>query len=79
MKPGSVDSLNVCGRCGARAHARQILETVDCDPTVAAAVDADRVRRDPEPPRHFHHRMPLRALQHDPRPLSQGTGRRTTP
>jgi len=34
-----VDSLNVCDRCGARANARQIRETVDCDMPVAAAMD----------------------------------------
>ncbi|GAA3060266.1 hypothetical protein GCM10020254_00040 [Streptomyces goshikiensis] len=39
MKNGSVDSLKVCERCGARANARQILETVDCDIPVAAAID----------------------------------------
>lgn len=39
MKSGSVDSLNVCDRCGARANARQIREIADCDMPVAAAID----------------------------------------
>ncbi|GCD40249.1 hypothetical protein OEIGOIKO_08106 [Streptomyces chrestomyceticus JCM 4735] len=39
MNNGSVDSLNVCVRCGARANARQIRETADCDMPVAAAID----------------------------------------
>jgi hypothetical protein len=39
MNSGSVDSLNVCDRCGASAKARQIRETVDCDMPVAAAID----------------------------------------
>jgi hypothetical protein len=29
MNSGSVDSLNVCDRCGARANARQIREIAD--------------------------------------------------
>jgi hypothetical protein len=39
MNSGSVDSLNVCDRCGARAKARQIREIADCDMPVAAAID----------------------------------------
>lgn len=39
MNSGSVDSLNVCERCGARANARQIREMLDCDMPVAAAID----------------------------------------
>ncbi|GHB32356.1 hypothetical protein GCM10010346_64630 [Streptomyces chryseus] len=39
MNNGSVDNLNVCDRCGAKANARQIRETVDCDIPVAAAID----------------------------------------
>ncbi|MCF0091216.1 hypothetical protein B0E37_06337 [Streptomyces sp. MH192] len=39
MNNGSVDSLNVCDRCGARANARQIREIADCDMPVAAAID----------------------------------------
>ncbi len=39
MNSGSVDSLNVCERCGASTNARQICETVDCDIPVAAAID----------------------------------------
>ncbi|AQY20294.1 hypothetical protein T261_01755 [Streptomyces lydicus] len=34
-----MDNLNVCVRCGARANARQIRETADCDIPVAAAID----------------------------------------
>lgn len=123
MKNGSVESLKVCERCGARANARQILETVDCDMPVAAAMErvdqcvaffgvsssvltitrstsasvifrgtpglgsshrpskpfsrkapppgADRVRSDPQTTGHLHDRVTVRALQHDPRPLSQ--------
>jgi ketopantoate hydroxymethyltransferase len=39
MNSGSVDSLYVCQRCGARTNARQIREIVDCDIPVAAAID----------------------------------------
>ncbi|AIR98087.1 hypothetical protein SGLAU_10400 [Streptomyces glaucescens] len=39
MNSGSVDSLNVCDRCGASANARQIREIADCDMPVAAAID----------------------------------------
>ncbi|AYV26278.1 hypothetical protein EES41_06045 [Streptomyces sp. ADI95-16] len=39
MNSGSVDSLNVCDRCGASAKARQIREMLDCDIPVAAAIE----------------------------------------
>jgi hypothetical protein len=39
MNNGSVDSLNVCDRCGASANAHQMRETVDWDMPVAAAID----------------------------------------
>ncbi|CAM5227224.1 hypothetical protein SHIRM173S_09912 [Streptomyces hirsutus] len=39
MSNGSVDSRDVCERCGARANARQIREIADCDMPVAAAID----------------------------------------
>jgi hypothetical protein len=39
MNNGSVDSLNVCERCGARAKARQIREIADFDMPVAAAIE----------------------------------------
>lgn len=38
MNSGSMESLNVCERCGVRANSRQIHETADCDIPVAAAV-----------------------------------------
>lgn len=38
MKCGSVDSLKVCDRWGARANACQIRETADWDIPVAAAL-----------------------------------------
>lgn len=39
MNSGSVDSLNVCDGCGARANARLIREIADYDMPVAAAID----------------------------------------
>ncbi len=39
MNKGSVLSLNVSARSGARANARQIREIADCDIPVAAAID----------------------------------------
>ncbi|GLW19924.1 hypothetical protein Stsp01_66670 [Streptomyces sp. NBRC 13847] len=39
MNRGSVESLNVCDRCGAGAKARQIREMADWDMPVAAAMD----------------------------------------
>src|SRR5579884_1521206 len=36
---GSVDSFQVCTRCGLSPNARQIRETADCDIPVAAAID----------------------------------------
>lgn len=39
MNSGSVDSLNVCERCGAGTNARQILEIADSDIPVVAAID----------------------------------------
>ncbi|CAL9330779.1 hypothetical protein SUDANB176_00062 [Streptomyces sp. enrichment culture] len=39
MNNGSVDSLNVCVRCGASANARRIREIADWDMPVATAID----------------------------------------
>jgi len=126
MNSGSVDSLNVCERCGARAKARQIREIADWDMPVAAAIDlvdqwvaffgfpssvltmtrstsASMIFRGtpgrssshrPSKPRsrkrrrqvrtvsgvtrslrHLHDRLPLGALQHNPRPQGQSLKR----
>lgn len=46
--------------------------------TLSRISSAVSSRGDPQPTRHLHDRVALRALQHDPRPLSQCLCRRTT-